>query len=103
MKESSNEYIELDKVKINDQISSTGEYSTDGVYIKKWKLLNEDGEENTSRAKESKKMGQNILGHLTINFTEMDMASKFIKMVINISANLIPVSVMITEYIISPQ
>ncbi len=52
MKESSNEYIELDKVKINDQISSTGEYSTDGVYIKKWKLLNEDGEENTSRAKD---------------------------------------------------
>ncbi len=49
MKETSNECIELDKIKIDDQISSTGEYFSDGVYIKKWKLLNQNGEENTSK------------------------------------------------------
>ena len=52
MKESSTDYIELDKVKIDDQISSAGEYYSDGVYIKKWKISNEDGEDDTSRSKD---------------------------------------------------
>lgn len=42
MKESSRNSIELDKIKIDDQISSSGEYNAEGVRIKKWLLSNEE-------------------------------------------------------------
>ena len=52
MKEPSTNFLELDKMKIDEQIASSGEYSSDGVFIKKWILSNEEGEENTSQTKD---------------------------------------------------
>ena len=49
MKEPSTNFLELDKLKIDEQIASSGEYSSDGVFVKKWILSNEEGEENTSQ------------------------------------------------------
>ena len=44
MKETSTNFIELEKGKIDEQISSSGEFSSEGIYIKKWNVEGEEGE-----------------------------------------------------------
>ena len=53
IKESSVNTIELDKVKIEEKISSSGEFNSDGIMIKKWSLINDENEnsDNSSQRK----------------------------------------------------
>jgi hypothetical protein len=44
MKDSSANIIELDKMKIDEQISSYGDFTSEGVKIKKWEISNEEDE-----------------------------------------------------------
>ena len=42
MKETSTNFIELEKAKIDEKISSEGEFTSEGICIKKWDLENEE-------------------------------------------------------------
>ena len=58
MKDSSTNFLELDKAKIDRGISESGEYNAEGIYIKKWKPNKEENQEyqeNYSDKKESDK------------------------------------------------
>ena len=51
VKESSVNTLELDKVKIDEKISSDGEYTSDGILIKKWDINKNENEENKDHNK----------------------------------------------------
>jgi hypothetical protein len=58
MKETSTNIIELDKAKIDEKIAESGEYTSEGIFIKKWsphKEENEEEQENPSDKKEENK------------------------------------------------
>ena len=55
MKDPSTNFIELDKGKIDRGISESGEYTADGIYIKKWTPNKEQNQENYSDKKEGDK------------------------------------------------
>jgi hypothetical protein len=53
IKETSTNFIELDKVKIDEQLSKSGKFSSDGISIKKWTLIK--GAQEPSESKDENK------------------------------------------------
>ena len=60
MKDSSTNFIELDKTKIDKGISETGEYYADGIYIKKWEPNKEENGENQDNGSDKKEADKYI-------------------------------------------
>ena len=55
IKESLENTIILDKTEINSKILSSGEYSSDGIYIKKYIIQKDEEKENNKEIKEDSK------------------------------------------------
>jgi len=55
VKESAVNTLELDKVKIDEKIASDGEYTSEGILIKKWVLTNDENENSENKGKDQNK------------------------------------------------
>ena len=77
IKESTTNTLDLDKTKIDEKITSSGEFTSDGIMIKKWCLINEENgdSENPPQRKDQNKYlaslqkdGSSYAGTLNDNF-----------------------------------